>query len=129
MPRADKDELVWQFSNMTTTSLRELYCTNPDSYKQMLDYMNESVQLISGKQASPAVKRLRSAILTRIQRHGVDTTNWSNVNSFLKSSKIAGKPLYELTIPEMQQLIQKLELILKKDELQRIQEERLSMLN
>lgn len=62
------------------------------------------------------VKQLRSAILNRLQRYGVDTTSWARVNQFLQQPRIAGKRLYEMSIDEMRSLIPKLEMILQKAE-------------
>ena len=36
MPGADKEQLVWQYSGMLTTSLREFYATRPEEYKRMI---------------------------------------------------------------------------------------------
>lgn len=61
-----------------------------------------------------AIKRQRSGVLKRLQKLGVDTTNWVAVNTFLRNPRIAGKSLYELSGDELQSLIPKLESILKK---------------
>ena len=61
-----------------------------------------------------AMKRMRSAVLKRLQQIGIDTTDWDNVNAYLSSKKIAGKPLYNLDYNELQALIPKLESIKKK---------------
>lgn len=60
-------------------------------------------------------KKLRSQILVKLQKHGVDTTDWSKVNQFLENPRIAGKRLYNMTHDEMQALIRKLGSILDKD--------------
>ena len=49
-----------------------------------------------------------------MQQIGVDTTDWSLVNAFLRQPRIAGKPLYELDGQELDELIPKLEAIKKK---------------
>lgn len=61
-----------------------------------------------------AIKRQRSGILKRLQKLGIDTTDWNNVNAYLCDKRIAGKPLYELDSEELQALIRRLEQILKK---------------
>ena len=69
-------------------------------------------QYLAGYMAS--LKRQRSAVLKRMQQIGVDTTDWSLVNAFLRHPRVAGKPLYELDGDELEALIPKLESIKKK---------------
>ena len=61
------------------------------------------------------IKKLRSSILKKLQLHGVNTTDWNCVNSFLENPRIAGKRLYNLSATEMRELIRKLASILSKD--------------
>ena len=61
-----------------------------------------------------ALKRQRSAVLLRLQKIGIDTTDWIKVNAFLEDIRIAGKPFYKLDYEELTGLIPKLEAILKK---------------
>lgn len=112
MPNANKEELIWQFSNMLTVSLREFYAKQPENYKRMIAAMQTEVNKRNGQGAE--VKRLRSAILNRLQKYGVDTTSWARVNQFLQQPRIAGKRLYEMSVGEMRDLIPKLEMILEK---------------
>jgi len=60
-------------------------------------------------------KKLRSSILKKLQLHGVNTTDWTCVNSFLENPRIAGKRLYSMDHQEMHDLIKKLGSILTKD--------------
>ena len=60
-------------------------------------------------------KKLRSSILKKLQKHGVDTTDWTCVNRFLENPRIAGKLLYNMNHQEMRDLIKKLGSILTKD--------------
>lgn len=62
------------------------------------------------------IRRRRSAVLKRIQRIGVDTTDWGAVNAFCLDTRIAGKKFRELDGEELILLIPKLESILKKKE-------------
>lgn len=62
------------------------------------------------------LKQYRSAVLKRMQRSGVDTTDWGAVNAYCLSPRIAGKKFRELDVQELIQLIPKLESILKKSE-------------
>ena len=74
-------------------------------------------------------KKLRSAILHRLQKHGVDTTQWANVNSFMENPRIAGKRLYDMSDDEMRAFIPKMESILAKDTQYNREIERQAQLN
>lgn len=128
LPGAEKESLVLQYSGMHTTSLRELYKYYPEEYKRMIAAMQSEVNKQSRSDLSE-IKELRSAILHRLQKHGVDTTSWDNVNRFMRQPRIAGKMLFELSIEEMKALIPKLEAILRKDREKRESEQRLSQCN
>lgn len=62
------------------------------------------------------LKRRRSAVLKRLQRIGVDTTDWGAVNAYCLSLRITGKKFRELDEEELVRLVPKLESILKKQE-------------
>lgn len=121
MPGADKEELVWEYSHKLTTSLAEFYKKRPTQYKKMISDMQRTIS----QSAKPddrtkliidrELKRRRSAILLRLQKIGIDTTNWSAVNKFMRNPKIAGKTLGEMDTEEMDMLIPKLESIMQKD--------------
>lgn len=119
LPGADKEELVWTYSNMLTTSLSEFREKNYSGYKAMLDDLQKKVPQPKAEEIDREQKRLRSSVLLRLQKHGVDTTDWNTVNKFLESDKIAGKRLYAMTNDELQALIPKLESILRKDAIER----------
>ena len=124
-----KEQLVWQYSNMLTTSLKEFAKQKPNEYKRMLDDMQVQVEKCNPTQFRKAeTKRLRSAILHRLQKYGIDTTQWPVVNKFLEQPRIAGKRLYDLSNDEMSALIPKLENILKKD-MERAEREREMAIN
>ena len=119
MPGANKEDIVWQYSHCLTNSLSEFLEKNPKGYWAMINDLERRGVLhtpnTSNATNSTLVKSKRSAILHRLQMHGVDTTDWNKVNAFLEQPKIAGKRLYDMTIDEMQSLIPKLESILRKD--------------
>lgn len=129
LPGAEKESLVWQYSGMLTNSLREFLRVMPEEYKRMIADLQVKINNQNKPLADAEIKKLRSSILHRLQKHGVDTTNWVNVNTFLQQPRIAGKRLYEMTGPEMQLLIKKLESILAKDEEVRSKEINLSESN
>ena len=125
IPYATKEELVWIHSHMRTESLSTFAELDPRGYNEMVNQMQRIVEGISERD----IKKLRSSILLRLQKHGVDTTNWNAVNKFLKQPRIAGKELYLMSITEMQELIKKLESILHKDKIIQERTQRLACLN
>lgn len=118
-----KEELVWQFSGMRTESLRKMKTAE---YNAMVVHM---AGIVEQKPDERVVKKLRSAILKRLQKYGVDTTSWARVNKFLVDSRVAGKVLYDMSVDDMQRLIPRLEQILRKDQAQRNETNRLTLLN
>jgi hypothetical protein len=110
LPGAQKEDIVYAYSNGATTSLREFEQTDTKGYNLMLCELQKRVDMEHDRET----KRLRSAILTRLQRYGVDTTQWHDVNRFLEQPRVAGKRLYDMQHDEMRALIPKLEIILKK---------------
>lgn len=112
MPGADKEQLIWEASNMFTTSLTDFWENRPSDYKCMISKMKNAVS--TAKKPNENIKLYRSGVLTRLQKYGVDTTNWTKVNAFLKQPKIAGKVIYELSIDELKLLIPKLESMITK---------------
>ena len=47
------------------------------------------------------IRRRRSAVLKRVQRIGIDTTDWGAVNAFCLDTRIAGKKFRELDGEEL----------------------------
>lgn len=119
MPGASKEDMVWQYSGMLTTSLREFYAKKPEEYKRMVADLAVKAQRPpnppKGGLNTDGLKKLRSGVLKRLQLHGIDTTDWGRVNSFLVQPRIAGKLLFEMDGDELRRLIAKLEQILRKD--------------
>lgn len=75
---------------------------------------DEYFEAVERQRVELELKKRRSAVLKRLQKIGIDTTEWKNVNDYLRSPRIAGKALYELDAQELEALIPKLESILKK---------------
>lgn len=121
---ADKDDLIWQFTSLRTNSLRDMTAVEYDS---LVNHMAGIVE--QNKPDEQKIKKLRSGILTRLQRHGVNTTDWAAVNRFMLDPRIAGKALYQMSIDEMQKLIPRLEQILIKDRARKNEISRQAFLN
>lgn len=122
-----KEELVLSFTDGRTDSLREM---RENEYKHMCASMRESVNDgISEQRLQIELKKRRSAVLHRMQKIGVDTTNWTNVDNFCMQPRIAGKVFRKLTIEELSALIPKLESIHREQrrELPRVPVELLTM--
>lgn len=114
-----KDDLISQFTQGRTTSLKDM---KDSEYDEMCDGIQ------SGRHQSESRddyvlrrKKMRSAVLKRIQQLGVDTTDFDKVNAFCQNSRIAGKPFGMLTIEELESLIPKLEAILRKPKPQMVE--------
>ena len=123
-----KEELVLSFTDGRTDSLREM---REDEYRRMCASMRESVNGgISEERLQIELKKRRSAVLHRMQKIGVDTTNWTNVDNFCMQPRIAGKVFRRLTMEELSALIPKLENIHRKQQrkVPRVPEELLGIL-
>lgn len=125
MPGANKEDVVWQYSNGLTQSLSTFANCDPKGYRRMLIDLRKAVKTDTER----ATKKLRSAILHRLQKHGVDTTDWDRVNRFLEQPRIAGKRLYDMSNQEMKALIPKMESILAKDTTERERIKRITTQN
>ena len=128
MPGVEKEELVWEASHMLTTSLSEFLDKNPSGYKAMIANMHRTIAKMR-PQNNTDIKIYRSALLKRMQKYGIDTTDWTKVNGFLKQPKIAGKVMYDLSIDEIKNLISKMESIMTKRNIERAEIKRLEQLN
>ena len=107
-----KDVLVSEFTKGRTDSLKEM---TEAEYDEMCDCLQNDRHLSGSGEAFLARRRkARSAVLTRIQKLGVDTTDFAKVNSFCQDKRIAGKPFGMLTPDELDALIPKLEAMLRK---------------
>jgi hypothetical protein len=128
MKGAEKEELVWQYSGMRTVSLHEFHDMDAEGYERMVEDMQKTVEALE-KDQERETKRLRSSILFKLQKYGIDTTNWAEVNRFMKQPRIAGKALYEMSCDEMRELIMKMGSILNKEKKKDEEAMRLAAMN
>ncbi len=103
---SSKEDLVLQFTDGRTSSLREM---REDEYREMCDSL-QGVETVGDGE----LRKRRSAVLSRLQRLGVDTSDWAAVNAFCSSPRIAGKPFGRLTAAELREMLPKLESMLRK---------------
>jgi len=99
MPEMDKESLVLQWTDGRTSSLREM---TEAEYNMMIRELRGTVEDLEAK------RKARSAVLKQLQLYGVDTSDWSIVDRFCSSPKIAGKPFRYLSTPELKCLRRKL---------------------
>lgn len=113
LPHADKETLVWQYTQGRTKSLKK---TSEWEYGVMCRDMERVVNndnKVALKQA--ALRKARSGVLHQLQIYGLDTTDWATVDAFCKNPRIASKPFRELTIKDLNEVNKKIRVIIKKE--------------
>lgn len=108
-----KENLVRAFTNGRTISLREM---NMEEYNRMCNSLQESQSshTLSQKDFTSAIKKKRSAVLVRMQKLGVNTSDWAAVDEFCLDPRIAGIEFRKISLDELGKLIKKLESISSK---------------
>ena len=118
MPGASKEDLVLQWTNGRTSSLKEM---SEREYTLMIRQLRQQVENLEEK------KKARSAVLKQLQLYGIDTTDWDAVDRFCCNARIAGKPFRYLTIPELKSLRVKMLSIRNKAELKGYEQRRAAL--
>lgn len=118
MPGASKEDLVLQWTNGRTASLKEM---SEREYSLMIRQLRQQVDNLEEK------KKARSAVLKQFQLYGIDTTDWDAVDRFCCNARIAGKPFRYLTIPELKTLRVKMLSIRNKAELKGYEQRRAAL--
>ena len=118
MPGASKEDLVLQWTNGRTSSLKEM---SEREYTLMIRQLRQQVENLEEK------KKARSAVLKQLQLYGIDTTDWDAVDRFCCNARIAGKPFRYLTIPELKSLRVKMLSIRNKAELKDYEQRRAAL--
>lgn len=82
-----------------------------DEYEAMCRAMEAEIEHpgLSTEEFRREQKRLRSAVLHRMQRLGVDTSDWDVVDAFCLSNRIARKEFARLSLAELRVMVSKLE--------------------
>lgn len=112
-----KEDLVKQFTAGRTSSLKEMM---EHEYRAMCASMRGRTAGMEESTFTVEIKRRRSAVLKRMQRLGIDTTVWANVDNFCMNPRIMGKRFARLSIEELSALIPKLESMIRKRESKRM---------
>lgn len=105
-----KKEMVSVATGGRTESLKEITRKEYDDLCNLLEKRFPEKRSIYVEQR----RKKRSSCLKLMQKIGVDTTDWTAINNFCKSPKIAGKVFADLDIEELEHLSIKLRMILKK---------------
>ena len=103
--------MIVELTDGRTDTTKELTYAEAQYLAGYITGANTKLQTTAEQMAVQAIKKQRSAVLKRLQQIGINTASWDAVNSYLKSPRIAGKPLYELDSDELAALIPKLESI------------------
>lgn len=108
-----KEDLIMRFTQGRTSSLREM---KQVEYEAMCTALEAEIEHsgLSVEEFHRERKRLRSAVLHRMQRLGIDTSDWDVVDAFCLSNRIAGKEFARLSLAELEIMISKLEAMSRK---------------
>lgn len=108
-----KENLVRAFTNGRTISLREM---SPEEYNRMCDSLqgSQSASQLTQKDFEATIKKRRSAVLVRMQRLGVNTSDWAAVDEFCLDPRIAGMEFRKISLEDLGRLVKKLEAISSK---------------
>lgn len=111
-PDADKDDLVMSFTGERTSSLREM---TDEEFNSMCEALQYGAGQGYGQRTMNDLKASRSAVLVRMGRLGIETVdNWDGIDQFCLSKRIAGKRFAQLSVPELNALRVKLDMILRR---------------
>lgn len=134
IPQASKEELVWQYSHLKTTSLSEFYESNPDGYRKMINDMqslvNEMNNIIS-KDEEAKKRHFRSLILGILANRGIVVKNWdyTEVNSIIQHYTKTDKTMKTMSLNELKKAHSQIKKIGNWYEAKQKEIERLQQLN
>ena len=112
MPGADKETLVYQFTQNRTVHLHQMSDKEYDAMcRQMEDITGYDERR---RKQYDILRKARSGVLHQLQIYGIDTTDWNRVDVFCKDPRIAGKRFKELDVDELNGLNTKLRIIIRK---------------
>lgn len=108
-----KEMLISRFTDGRTTSLRQMKVSE---YDAMCEAMEVEVRHpgMTLEAYRRELKRLRSAVLHRMQKMGIDTADWGAVDRFCQQPRIAGRRFAELDTAALEVMIAKLEAMRRK---------------
>lgn len=112
LPGADKETLVYQYTNGRTV---HLHLMAEAEYDAMCRQMEQIARYDERRRRQyDILRKARSGALHQMQLYGIDTTDWNRVNAFCQDRRIAGKQFRELDTEELNALNTKLRMIIRK---------------
>ncbi len=118
-PKMIREALVERFTGGRTSSLREMNAEEYDAMCRTIEAERRHAGM-GEEEYRREIKRMRSAVLQRLQRIGIDTTDWAEIDEFCLNKRIAGKVFRALTIHDLHLLVPKLEAMLRKPRTPRV---------
>jgi len=110
-----KEMLVKQYTGGRTSHLHRMKTAE---YNALCDALEAQDSRNTIKQKlNRQLKQKRSAVLHQMQKMGIDTSDWENVNRFCREPRICGKEFRLIEDDELDQLLVKLRAIERKGEL------------
>lgn len=112
LPGADKEELVYQFTQGRTTHLHLMV---RNEYDKMCDMMAKTCGCDEQHEKfRKELRKARSGVLHQMQLLGIDTSDWARVDAFCKDARIACQEFRKINIDDLNKLNTKLRVIRRK---------------
>lgn len=108
-----RKELIRQYTGNRTDSLRQMSSQEYDTCCRAMEGLTKR---------NDQLRKKRSLCLKLMQQLGIDTTDWTRINSFCNDRRIAGKPFARLNAAELEALAAKLRTIQRKGGLNKKQD-------
>ena len=108
-----RKDLIRQYTGNRTDSLRQMSSQEYDTCCRAMEGLTKR---------NDQLRKKRSLCLKLMQQLGIDTTDWTRINSFCNDRRIAGKPFARLNAAELEALAAKLRIIQRKGGLNKKQD-------
>lgn len=108
-----RKDLIRQYTGNRTDSLRQMSSQEYDTCCRAMEGLTKR---------NDQLRKKRSLCLKLMQQLGIDTTDWTRINSFCNDRRIAGKPFARLNAAELEALAAKLRTIQRKGGLNKKQD-------
>lgn len=108
-----RKDLIRQYTGNRTDSLRQMSSQEYDTCCRAMEGLTKR---------NDQLRKKRSLCLKLMQQLGIDTTDWTRINSFCNDRRIAGKPFARLNVAELEALAAKLRTIQRKGGLNKKQD-------
>lgn len=109
-----RKDLIRQYTGNRTDSLRQMSSQEYDTCCRAMEGLTKR---------NDQLRKKRSLCLKLMQQLGIDTTDWTRINSFCNDHRIAGRPFARLNAAELEALAAKLRTIQRKGGLKNKQPE------